>query len=311
MNTSDKSHLKQIDIDTSHDIFSTIRALDTGITNHESWINHVHQSLICQSHTPNPDDLCDDAHCRCKFGKWLYSSETEQLKQNELFHSIVNKHQNMHALARDILQKGSSQQNIDEDEYCEFTSQVMAFKLEVRNLQYDLMSQVCIVDHLTGAWNRYAMHSKLNQEKERMLRTGHTSVICMMDIDHFKLINDNHGHNVGDSVLKTVIEFCRANLRKYDTIYRYGGEEFLFFLPDTQQEEAKIIIERLCIDLAKHPTPLASGDNLTVTASFGIACMDEKNSVEDSIQLADHALLFAKAQGRNQVCCWENGLNAF
>lgn len=301
----------QIDADATYDIFCSIRALDTGISNHEVWIGQVHQSLICQHSHSNLDDLCEDAHCRCKFGQWLYSPETEVLKEHDLFHSVVEKHHQMHALARKILQKDENKQDITEDEYHDFTSQAMSFKLEVRNLQYMLMSQVCVIDHLTGAWNRYAMYLKLNEEKERLARTGNSCIICMMDIDYFKRINDSHGHTVGDKVLKNVIGFCRASLREYDSIYRYGGEEFLFCLPETEMDEARIVIERLCSNLGKHSIPLPNEDSLSITASFGIVCMQNDTSVEDTIQLADHALLCAKAQGRDRVCCWEDGLSTF
>lgn len=311
MDTHTNSHTNQIDPAATQGLFDSIRALDTGISNHEVWISQVHQTLICRNLHPNPADLCEDAHCSCKFGQWLDSPDAKILKDHELFHSVIEKHQLMHALARKILQKNESKQIINEDDYCDFTSHAMSFKLEVRNLQYSLMSQVCVVDHLTGAWNRYALSSKLNQEKERLLRTGNISTICMMDIDHFKRINDNYGHVVGDMVLKTVIGFCRNSLRKYDSIYRYGGEEFIFFLPDTELNEARVVIERLCTSLGKHPIPQGDGESLNVTASFGIVSMQKDISVENSIQSADHALLCAKAQGRNRVCCWEDGLSTF
>jgi len=300
-----------IDTDTSHDIFSRIQALDTGITNHETWISQVNQSLICEHSHPNSDDLHEDAHCRCKFGRWLYSPETELFKEHELFHAVVEQHQLMHTLARQILQKREDKQEIVVSEYHDFTSQAMAFKLEVRNLQYMLMSEVCVVDHLTGAWNRYAMYSQLHQEKERQARTGDSCVICMMDIDYFKRINDDHGHRVGDHVLKTVVGFCSDSLRKYDSIYRYGGEEFLFCLPNAGQDEARVVIERLCVSLGKQPIQLPNGESLSVTASFGISCLHKESSVEETIQKADHALLCAKAKGRDRVCCWEDGLSAF
>ena len=133
----------------------------------------------------------------------------------------------------------------------------------------------------------------------------------MMDIDHFKRINDKHGHVIGDMVLKTVVEFCRVNLRKYDSIYRYGGEEFLFLLPEAELDEAQIVIKRLCTNLENHPISLADGDRLPVTASFGLACMQKSTSVEDTIQSADHALLCAKSRGRNRVCSWEDGLSNY
>lgn len=301
----------QIDHNNSRDIFLVIQALDTGIANHEAWISEVHQSLICGNKHSNLDDLREDAHCCCKFGKWLYSSETEGLNERDTFLSVVEMHQQMHAQARTILKKGESNTHIDEFEYRNFTSQTKDFKLNVRNLQYELMSQVCVVDHLTGAWNRHIMYSKLHQEKERLVRKGHPCVICMMDIDHFKKVNDLYGHVAGDQVLKKVTDFCRDELRKYDSIYRYGGEEFLFCLPDAELNEASTIIERLCTRLGKETIALPGGEELQVTASFGIASLQAESSVEDAIKAADHALLCAKSRGRNQVCNWKDGLSAF
>lgn len=299
----------QLGSNSNQDVFNSIQALDTGITNHEIWISQIHQSLICGNKHSNRDDLCDDAHFHCKFGRWLYSPETTIFNQLDTFNSVVEKHKQMHVLAHKILTKSENSEKISEDEYNAFTSKAIAFKLDVRNLQYELMSQVCIVDHLTGAWNRYAMYSKLHQEKERQARTDHPCTICMMDIDYFKIVNDEHGHTVGDQVLRMVIDFCHSSLRKYDSIYRYGGEEFLFCLPDAELSETQTIIERLCISLGQHPIPLPSGEDLFVTASFGIAGLKKEISVEEAIQAADHALLCAKSKGRNRVCSWEDGLN--
>jgi diguanylate cyclase len=301
----------QLDTNSTHDVFLSIRALDTGIANHETWISEIHQSLICGTGHTNAADLSEDAHCHCKFGKWLYSPDTGSLNSLDVFHSVTEIHQQMHRLARDILLKSENSQSIVEAEYRGFTSQALVFKQHVRELQYQLMSQVCVVDHLTGVWNRHVMYSKLLQEQERLARSGNACTICMMDIDYFKRVNDNHGHIAGDKVLKTVIDFCTASLRKYDSIYRYGGEEFLFCLPDAEQDEARNIIERLCASLGKHPITLPGGESLFVTASFGMTGLLKDTSIEDSIQAADHALLCAKAQGRNRVCCWEDGLSAY
>jgi diguanylate cyclase (GGDEF)-like protein len=291
------------------DIFRSIRALDTGVNNHEAWLSTVHKTLVCGDTHATPSDLRSDAHCHCKFGQWLYSNDTESLESIDVFHAVVKEHEQMHTLARNILTKSENRQEIVADEYGEFTAQATAFKLEVRNLQYELMSKVCVVDHLTGALNRYAMYSQLHQEKERQLRAGHPCAICMMDIDHFKRVNDEYGHTVGDQVLKSVIDYSRECLRKYDSIYRYGGEEFLFSLPDAEQDEVEAVIERLRAGLAEHPITLPDGEQLYVTASFGIACLTVASSVEDTIQAADHALLCAKAEGRNRICFWENGLS--
>lgn len=296
----------QRDNESTHDVFLTIRALDTGIANHESWVSEIHQSLICGTDHANPADFGESAHCHCKLGKWLYSPETRSIEALDAFQSVVEKHQQMHAVARAILHKSGNKQNISEGEYRDFTAQALSFKHQARELQYLLMSQICVVDHLTGVWNRHVMYSKLIQEQERLARNNHACTICMMDIDHFKQVNDNHGHLVGDLVLKKVVDYCRDGLRKYDSIYRYGGEEFLFCLPHAQPDEAKASIERLCAGLGRHSITLPGGEELSVTASFGIASLLKDSAIEDSIQAADHALLCAKAQGRNRVCCWDD-----
>lgn len=301
----------QIDTHDTQNLFCIIRSLDKGIVHHESWYSLVHQSLICGSPHSNPDDLRDDAHCCCQFGQWLYGVETDTLKSLNSFLYVVETHQKMHALARKILVKSDNNQNIDETEYRDFTSHAKDFKLNVRHLQYKLMSQVCIVDHPSGVWNPHVMYSRLHQEKENLVRAGYTCSICMMDIDYFKRINDKHGHIVGDQVLKAVTEFCISNLREYDSIYRYGGEEFLICLPDAELNEVKTIIERLCIRLRDHTIALGDGVKLSVTASFGVASLDQNTSIEDSIQTAEHALLCAKAQGRDRVCFWDVDLTTF
>lgn len=300
-----------IDTHDTQDLFCIIRALDRGITHHESWFSLIHQSLICDSPHSNPDDLRDDAHCCCKFGQWLYGVDTDTLKSLDSFIYVVETHEKMHDLAKKLLIKSDNNEKIAESEYRNFTSQTKDFKLNVRNLQYKLMSQICIVDHLTGAWNRHVMYARLHQEKEKLLRAGYTCSICMLDIDYFKRINDTHGHIAGDQVLKAVTEFCISNLREYDSIYRYSGEEFLICLPDAEQIEVKTIIDRLCVRLRDHAIVLADGVELSVTASFGVACLDQYISIEDSIQAADHALLCAKAKGRDRVCFWDIDFNSF
>lgn len=310
MSIIDKAFDNVLESNSTHDIFASIRALDIGIANHEAWFSRINQSLVCDTPHSNADDLCEDAHCRCKFGQWFYSADTDALKAIDTFRAVDEKHQLLHMHARKILLKSENNQKISKEEYNDFTSQITAFKLDVRHLQYQLMTKVCVVDHLTGAWNRYAMYSNLQQEKERLERFGNSCAICMMDIDHFKQVNDNYDHRTGDLVLKAVTDFCRASLRKYDSIYRYGGEEFIFSMPDAEQGLVKVVIERLRATLAKHPITLPTGESIFVTASFGVANLAKDIPIEDSIQAADHALLYAKTDGRNRVCFWDDDLNA-
>lgn len=286
-------------------VFKALKELDTGIINHSNWLKQLHQQLICAGQLDTSDpNMFPDAHHLCEFGCWYDGNNESYLVDNPLFAKVGTTHKAMHDRARDLLLKRTSAQSIKDDEYNDFMDKAIAFKLEVRSLQYDLMSEICTVDHLTGAWNRHAMHYKLSEEHERVSRSGQVCMLCMMDIDHFKNINDNYGHTVGDSVLRHVTQFVTERLRKYDSMFRYGGEEFLLCLPTASEQEAMHIIERIRSELAASPVPIGQQGDIQITASFGIASIDHGHSLDESITLADQALMVAKTTGRNRVYLW-------
>lgn len=290
---------------TPQDAMQMLRDLDTGIMNHMSWMKTLHRALICDEE-PEPFDLSDEAHCHCKFGRWYYQGNNYPLlRGNPVFLKIGALHKMMHDDARALLQAKANGLKIRHTEYDKFMDNAISFKWEVRCLQFEIVKSICTIDHLTGAWNRQSMMSKLTEEMERMARSGQSCCICMMDIDHFKDVNDKHGHSVGDQVLQASVQFISDSLRKYDSIFRYGGEEFLICLPDVQLEEAELILNRMRVELSEHSTPLQNGNSeVSITASFGIAAMTTEMSIQDAITMADHALLCAKANGRNRVCVW-------
>ncbi len=156
-------------------------------------------------------------------------------------------------------------------------------------------------DHLTGTLNRRAIVDRLEVERRRASRS-HTSVAVMIaDLDHFKGINDRHGHSAGDAVLIEAAARIRSVLRPHDVIGRYGGEEFLIVLPDCDVDNAAIVAARACA--AVHSTPIGAREaNVTLTASIGVAGTRSGNvSVQQMIDAADEALYRAKAGGRNRV----------
>lgn len=286
-----------------------LRDLDTGIMNHMTWSKKLHRALICEEE-PEPFDLSDEAHCHCKFGRWYYQGDNyPALRENPVFLKIGALHKTMHDDARALLQAKAVGHEIRHAEYDNFMDNAISFKWEVRCLQFEIVESICTTDHLTGAWNRQSMTSKLTAEMERMTRGRQSCCICMMDIDHFKDVNDKHGHSAGDQVLRASVQLISDRLRKYDSIFRYGGEEFLICLPETQLEEAELILNRIRNELTTHAIPLLHSGNSTVsvTASFGVAAMTTDMSIQDAINMADHALLSAKTNGRNQVCVWQIG----
>ena len=125
-------------------------------------------------------------------------------------------------------------------------------------------------DPLTGIATRYAMLPRLREEHQRVRRTGLTSSVCMVDLDHFKRINDTWGHHAGDAILEAVSAYLVRNLRRYDQVCRYGGEEFVLMLPNTEPEQAVPIVDRLRRGLAALRVQIGD-EGLRITASFGIA----------------------------------------
>lgn len=162
------------------------------------------------------------------------------------------------------------------------------------------VTELATHDELTGAYNRRYLLEMLAHEKNRTDRGGAGFCVCILDLDHFKRINDSHGHPVGDAVLKTFADTVQALLRSTDFFARYGGEEFLLFLPQTSLDMAQHCIRRLQDALlAAEYRGLPQGSR--VTASIGVAQYNLQESVAELIERADKALYRAKQNGRNRM----------
>lgn len=164
-------------------------------------------------------------------------------------------------------------------------------------------------DPLTNLYNRRELERRLQEDVARAARYGQPLSLFMLDIDHFKAVNDNFGHAAGDEVLRELAEHFRQQLREVDYAGRYGGEEFVVVMPETGLEDGTATAERLCASIRN--LQFAVGDNVTlqVTASLGVANMPEHaEDMEKLVRLADEALYRAKKEGRNRVCvAWKNG----
>ncbi len=156
-------------------------------------------------------------------------------------------------------------------------------------------------DLLTMLPNRSAIAATLEQELARCHRDRRTVGVILLDVDHFKKINDTHGHFAGDAVLKETAARLRGNMRMYDQVGRYGGEEFLVVLPNCELEQATHQAERMRTKL-QSSTMLVDGVELRVSASFGVTVSDGSERNPDTfVRVADEALYRAKASGRNCV----------
>lgn len=156
-------------------------------------------------------------------------------------------------------------------------------------------------DHLTGLWNRGAILDFLRRELDRSSRTGETVGLLMLDLDHFKNINDSYGHMVGDAVLKEVAQRLAGSVRSYDWVGRYGGEEFLVIVSNCPEEAIGNYAERVRLTLADKPVSTEAGE-IQISASIGAGCTKQSRCDQDCLlRAADGALYRAKERGRNRV----------
>jgi diguanylate cyclase (GGDEF)-like protein/PAS domain S-box-containing protein len=159
-----------------------------------------------------------------------------------------------------------------------------------------------VTDALTGIYNRRGLFEVGEYEFARARRLNRPFSAIMIDIDHFKRVNDNYGHGVGDQALVTVAERCRSGSRTVDLVGRYGGEEFLILMPESSQDAARLVAERLRHSLAERPIPTEAGP-IRITISAGVSEMRETDTLQTLIERADEALYEAKNNGRNRVAC--------
>lgn len=289
----------QSDTQLPNDVLKLLRELSVALTHHMIWSKIVHKALVCGT-MPNQEDLTEDSHQKCQFGVWYHKTAHTLLKNSDLFDTIDELHIDLHHKASQLLKLRKDCKPITPEGYEDFIDTVQGFRMALQELQLKLVSNVCAVDQLTGVWNRYAMSQRLNQEHERVRRSHEHCVIAILDFDHFKDINDRLGHVAGDKVLKIAMNHLSHQVRQYDAIFRYGGEEFLFLLPDTDIDEATEILERLRQNIKELPIEI-DGETIHITVSIGVTTMEADINIHETIERADNALLNAKVSGRDCV----------
>jgi diguanylate cyclase (GGDEF)-like protein len=193
---------------------------------------------------------------------------------------------------------------------CAAMLRIKSLQDQLRRTQQKLAEQA-MTDELTGLKNRRVFDERLAEEFRRAQRYSDPVSLIMVDLDHFKLVNDRHGHPFGDVVLRGAAESIRASTRDHDICARYGGEEFAVILPKTHLAGALTVAERIWKNLGSrvHAAPEGAGASapLHVTASIGLAFYPSKDitSPELLLRYADEALYQAKRAGRNTICLFQ------
>ncbi len=171
--------------------------------------------------------------------------------------------------------------------------------------------EMATTDGLTGLANRRAFQVRLEEEVDRSERYQHPFTLIILDIDHFKKVNDTHGHPAGDVVLRELARLLKAAVRDVDFVARYGGEEFVILLPETGGTHVREIAERIRSRTAKTPVKLPDGKEISFTISLGVACYPSCGRTgPELVDRADQALYVAKQSGRDRVCLYRETLKA-
>ncbi len=282
----------------------TIDVFQRAIEDHTNWLMGWHRAIICESCSDEIGQyLRDDAHHHCKFGHWYYDSTQSYLADSEAFAAIEAVHKTMHDTGRELLLVSMKGDKISSTDYDTFLGLRETLRGLLRTLDADLHGTLLETDPLTRVPNRHNIVPFLSDRRTLLENYQEESTVCMLDIDHFKKVNDTYGHPAGDQVLATVANVIASHLRNGDRIFRYGGEEFLLTFAASGLISSCRVADKLRALLANQTIIVADNTSLQVTASFGLASLRPRVDINEIIACADKALYSAKEHGRNQVCC--------
>lgn len=283
----------------------TVEQLEQATRDHAQWLENVLRTIVCRLPC-NPLDLAENAHRHCLFGHWYHGRASAELQDQVLFAAMADEHERLHRIAARVLGEAGGNAPLARESFDELVAANARLRLALTTLKHEIQGCLRDSDALTGAYGRTQLLPELREQRELVTRGVQHCCIAFMDLDHLKVINDTHGHAVGDLILTGAIEYVMHHLRAYDKIFRYGGDEFLLLLPGTALGDAEHLVERIRQGFGNVPFVVsAHGHPIHATASFGLALLDPDLLVEESIDRADKAVLLAKASGRNRACTWD------
>lgn len=267
-------------------------------TQHIDWLNRTYRKVVCQ--LPMTEDevaALTNTHV-CEVGRTLDSVDVPELRRTEAFQEIQRLHEHLHQAAARMAAAYHAQGRVPEAVFDDYVEIQQGFFRVLDDFLWELENLCGKFDALTLLPNRQLLDQILTRELNRATRHQLPLSVVMVDLDHFKQLNDALGHLAGDEVLRQVSAILRARLRDYDVVGRYGGEEFLIILPETTASEAEQLMESLRQALEQ---AAFGGACAPVTASFGVAQNRPGDRPVDLVGRADVALYVAKESGRNCV----------
>jgi diguanylate cyclase len=278
---------------------SVVTELDETAQCHMDWTRRLLRCAVLRT-APGNDVLAADAHGRCRLGVWLqrYRERFEQIDAVTV-RRLVEHHEQVHAAARSICRRILDGERGDAAELDAFESAQAGVVDDLARLKTAFLERSARLDALTGLPLRYGMEEEFARCRAQSLRHGELFVALMLDLDHFKRINDVQGHAVGDLALQRVAELLRRHCRAGEPVFRVGGEEFLALLQAADCDAARLAAERILQSLREASIALTDGRSVRVTASAGMAVVGSVEPMAEAIARADLALYAAKAAGRD------------
>lgn len=282
------------------DTEASFAAINDAIVQHSRWLADWSRCILCRDQIPHRYLTANSIEC-CGFGQWYNGEHPYFLRNMHEFIAIKALHTEVHRSVRHISRQFKKRGAVTRRAFDAFMASEKEFSQYVVQLRDELYKLLFCFDCLTGTLNRQFFLDGLEKEHARIGRTDEHCSLALLDIDNFKAVNDRYGHPTGDAVLVHTATLLRGHLRPYDLIGRYGGDEFLICLPNTDTSDAYRILDRVREDISRHPIAAPNSGPVTITASIGIAALQAERELNLTIDRADKALYGAKKHGRNNV----------
>ncbi len=277
-----------------------VEQLDAAVGAHLDWTRRVLRCAVLRV-SPGDDVLSPEAHNLCGFGCWFNESKAYFIDRDpQVSARIENVHRAMHdairSICSDVLADQPGQSaclDAFEKTQSELVELLADFKTQ-------LLATAAQQDSLTGLPLRHSLEHDFTQALKTCRRNKTLLYVAMIDIDHFKAVNDTYGHPVGDLALRHLAGALKANVRSNEQLYRYGGEEFLLLLQADKSELMKVPAQRLLEAVRQMRVPLATGEPLALTVTLGLARVRSGDGLEAAVERADQALYAGKTAGRDR-----------
>ena len=279
---------------------SLLEGIDRGIEAHLAWNQRLLRCALLRE-SPGDDVLRPNAHTLCRFGQWFYRHRAQlDTFDAALVQQIDASHQTMHDAVRRLcgsVLHGSTAAAPDLQAYELAQSEMVA---RLNKLREHVAEAATHRDLLTGLPLRHGLEYTFALRRNDARRAGAQLWLAMIDVDHFKSVNDTHGHGVGDQALRHLARQLGACMRDTDVLIRFGGEEFLALFLVREPPGVEVLAARALEAVGAAPLALASGVTLRLTVTLGLARVRADDDLISATERADHALLQGKMHGRNR-----------